>query len=426
MYDHTPASSATAAARSECPFLTPRERTMLRALAGKVAECAARPSEEAKRELWYLHNALQPTRPLVFCDPENGWNEIIKPNDLVCTSELGRHWEMTLRKEIFWGEEMRDDRVIAPHFNVSHVYHESDWGMHETRVSSGEGGAYNWVAPLTDYGDLHKLRTPSIEIDEATTQRLLNLAQELFGDLLTVRLKTTWWWTLGMTWTLINLRGLGQMMLDMTDHPVELHRLMAVLRDGHMQRLDFLESQGLLSLNSDGTYVGSGGFGWSRELPQPDYAGTVRTQDMWGFAESQETVGVSPTMFEEFILPYQLPLLERFGLNCYGCCEPLDKRWHVVQRIPRLRRVSVSAWCNVADMAEKLGNRYVFSYKPAPSALATPHWDEEATRAQLREVLHITRSCHVEVIMKDNHTLAGDPRRATRWVQIAREEAESA
>ncbi|MDP7287961.1 MAG: hypothetical protein QGH94_08205, partial [Phycisphaerae bacterium] len=74
------------------------------------------------------------------------------------------------------------------------------------------------------------------------------------------------------------------------------------------------------------------------ELPQADFTGRVRLIDMWGFCESQETVGVSPEMFEEFVFPYQMPILERFGLNCYGCCEPLDNRWHVVKRFPRLRR----------------------------------------------------------------------------------------
>jgi hypothetical protein len=29
------------------------------------------------------------------------------------------------------------------------------------------------------------------------------------------------------------------------------------------------------------------------------------------------------------------------------------------------------------------------------------------------------------MIMKDNHTIGRDPRRVVRWVQIAREEAES-
>ena len=75
-------------------------------------------------------------------------------------------------------------------------------------------------------------------------------------------------------------------------------------------------------------------------------------------------------MFGEFIFPYQLPLLERFGLNCYGCCEPLDRRWSVVKQVPRLRRVSVSAWADWAKMAELLGDRYIFSLKPRPVDLA--------------------------------------------------------
>ena len=62
-------------------------------------------------------------------------------------------------------------------------------------------------------------------------------------------------------------------MYDMVDQPEGLHRLMAFLRDGHLAKLDFLEGNGLFSLNNDDTYVGSGGFGWSHELPQPDFDG---------------------------------------------------------------------------------------------------------------------------------------------------------
>ena len=406
--------------------IEPRERQVLRRLAAQVAELAARPAEQDKRQLWYDHNALKPTRPVVFCDPENGWNEIITHADLECAGELARRWEMVLRKEIFWGAQMRDDRVIEPFFNVAHVYAESDWGMHETKIGGEHGGAYRWESPLQDYAEMGKLRFPQITIDEQATAQLLNLARETLGDILTVRLKTAWWWTLGMTWTLVNLRGLQQIMFDMTDHPNELHRLMAFLRDGTLARLDTLEQNGLLSLNNDGTYVGSGGFGWTSELPQPDYAGKVRTLDMWGFGESQETVGVSPRMFAEFIFPYQLPLLERFGLNCYGCCEPLDKRWHSVSQLPRLRRISVSPWANVPKMVEFLGDRYIFSMKPAPSDLALPSFEADYIRAKLRQIIRETRGCRLELVMKDNNTICNDPRRVTEWVRIAKEEAGAA
>ena len=404
---------------------TERERQLLRSLAGQVAELAARPVEDEKRALWLRHNALQPTRPVIFCDPENGWNEIIRPEHLACESELAREWEFRLRREIFWGTEMRDDRVIIPFFEVPHVAVESDWGMHETRVGGQHGGSYTWDPPLKDYADVDKLHYPEITVDADATAHRAALAEEILGDLLTVRVKTLWWWTLGMTWTLVNLRGLLQIMYDMVDAPEELHRVMALLRDGHLAKLDWLEEQGLLSLNNDGTYVGSGGFGWTDELPQQDFGGRVRPCDMWGFGESQETVGVSPEMYAEFVLPYQLPILSRFGLNCYGCCEPLDQRWEYVKQIPRLRRVSVSPWSNRAFMAERLRADYIFSMKPNPADLARDSFDEDKIRAILRADMRTTRDCRVEVIMKDNHTIRNDPRRVVRWVQIAQEEAGS-
>jgi hypothetical protein len=151
----------------------------------------------------------------------------------------------------------------------------------------------------------------------------------------------------------------------------------------------------------------------------------VRTRDLWALAESQETVGISPHMFAEFVFPYQLPLLERFGLSCYGCCEPLDKRWPIVEQIPNLRRVSVSPWSERAQMAERLGDRYIYSMKPSPTDLAMDTFDEERIRAELRAALRATRDCRVEVIMKDNHTIRNDPQRVVRWVQIARQEAEA-
>ena len=56
--------------------LQPGDKGILRELAEKLAGQAALPEQQQKRELWRRHNDLEATRPLVFCDPENGWNEI--------------------------------------------------------------------------------------------------------------------------------------------------------------------------------------------------------------------------------------------------------------------------------------------------------------------------------------------------------------
>ena len=105
-----------------------------------------------------------------------------------------------------------------------------------------------------------------------------------------------------MTSDLIMLRGFEQALYDMPDNPKGLHRLMAFLRDENLANLDFLQENALLSLNNGGDFIGTGGYGWSSELPAAGFDGLrVRTQDMWGFCESQETMGVSPKQFEEFV-----------------------------------------------------------------------------------------------------------------------------
>jgi hypothetical protein len=407
--------------------ITRAERDVLRDLAGRVAHLAARPVEQDKRKLWTLHNDLQKTRPMVFCDPENGWHEIVTPDQMRCTHALARDWEYRLRKEVFWGESMNDDRVIEPWFNLGWLFSRTDWGVREVNVGGQDGGARRWIAPLKDLSDLSMLRYQKILVDQPATDRLMELAVDTFGDLLPPRLRVGvngWYWSLGLAEELIKLRGLEQFMMDLCDNPDGLHRLMAFLRDGTMEMVSFLEKNGLYTLNNEGDYVGSGGFGWTTQLPSKGYTGRARTKDLWCLFESQATVSVSPRMFEEFVVQYQKPIMERFGLVCYGCCEPLHERWPILKQIRNLRRVSVSPWCDRQKMAEYLEDRYVYSLKPNPALLAAERFDEEAIRRDTRDALAKARDCHLEIIMKDNHTLRHDPQRVVRWVRIIREEVE--
>jgi hypothetical protein len=400
------------------------EVSLLRELAGRVGELSARPVEEEKKRDWTSLNDLRCTRPLIFCDPENGWNEIITQDQIQSVTPLARVWEMSLRKEIFWGETMKDDRVIEPYFNVTYHYEDNGYGVRLETRGGEDGGSYVYDFPVRNYEeDFDKLKLPELIVNHEMTRKVVDLAGHVFGGILTVRLHGVWWWTLGMTWEFIKLRGLENLMVDMMMYPDWVHRMMDFLCKAFHRRLDFLEQNKLLSLNIGGSYVGSGGFGWTEQLPGPGFdPDHVRLMDMWGFAESQETVGVSPEMFKEFVFPYQLSILERFGLNCYGCCEPLNVRWKYVKDFPRLRRVSVSPWADVRQMAEYLENRYVLSLKPSPSPLAVKKMNEESVRNELARKLDQSRGCCVEVIMKDNHTLGKNPGNAVRWCEIAREE----
>jgi len=401
------------------------DRDVLRRLAERVARIAATPGMAEKRELWKRHNKLEKVRPLVFCDPENGWNEIITEAQMECTGALARRWEMDLRKEIFWGEEMGDDKPVEPFFDLGYTAAPDDWGLAAIEHRTDEAGSYIWHSPIQDYEtDLPKLHSPPVVIDWETTNGCYDIAQRVLGDLLTVRRKGTWWWSFGLTMTVAPLRGLQNMLFDFHDHPDELKALLAVISQGWLDKLDYLAANNLLSLNNDGTYVGSGGFGFTDELPQPDFSGHVRTQDLWGFGESQETVNVSPRMYEAFIFPYEKPILDRFGLNCYGCCEPLHTRWHVVKQHHNLRRISCSPWADLDKMADYLQDDHILSMKAHPAPLAEPSINLAAIRRDLRESLQKTEGCVVEIIMKDNHTLGGRPENLVEWCRVAQEEAE--
>ncbi|MCX7429315.1 MAG: hypothetical protein NTW96_27290 [Planctomycetia bacterium] len=405
--------------------ITPDDRGVLRKLAERVAAIAASPRQAAIRRLWTSLNQLERVRPVILCDPENGWNEIITEAQMECRDNLARRWEMDLRKEIFWGEVMGDDKPVEPFFDIPYTASPDDWGLRPSYHRTDAAGSFVWEGAIKDYAaDLKKLHRPQFEIDWETTHGCLAIAKDVLGDLLTVRLKGTWWWSLGPTRLATVLRGLENVLCDFIENPDELKELLHRVSQGYLDKLDYLEANGLLSLNNDGAYVGSGGFGFTDELPRKDFQGHVRTRDLWGFTESQETLHVSPAMYEEFIFPCEQPIMERFGLTCYGCCEPLEGRWHVVRRHHGLRRVSCSPWADVERMAAGLGNKYVLSLKPNPASLAVPRVDFESLRKSLHETLAKTRGCVVEVLMKDNHTLAYRPENVITWCRIAREEAE--
>ena len=76
---------------------------------------------------------------------------------------------------------------------------------------------------------------------------------------------------------------------------------------------------------------------------------------MWGCSNAQIFSEVSPKMHWEFALEHDLRWLDRWGLNYYGCCEPLDGKVDLLRRIPNLRKVSVTPWCKTERAVETIG-----------------------------------------------------------------------
>jgi hypothetical protein len=404
-----------------------RDIEILRGLLERKREIAADPVMGERKALWLRHASLDSQRPMILAETSGVLDETVPLSTLQCEAPWARSMERGLRDLVFRYEYVQDDSVVLPWIQYGWFVDLGDFGVPVELVrgdNEGKLGSYTWDPPITDLGrdlDLLSFRQPTV--DRERTEAWGQFLEAHFGDILPVRLRSNYWWTTGLTWSAINLIGLEELMMAMYDNPDGLHRLMAFLRDDFLNLLDWFEEEALLSLNNENDYVGSGTQGWATELPQPDYVpgDPVRVRDLWGLSESQETVGISPAMFEEFIFPYQLPVISRFGLSYYGCCEPVDNRWHVIERIPNLRRVSVSPWCDQEAMAEALGEDYIFCRKPNPAMISTEHFDEDAIREDIRTTLRIAGDCALEFAMKDVHTLSGNPMRLGRWVDLARE-----
>lgn len=415
---------------ADAATLTQHDTEILRRLAAWKAEAALSPINVERRKAWYDLDGGATWRPMVLAEIGGVRDRLSPMSDAVleCTDPWARGVEWGMRVEKYQFEVLRDDHVIEPFVNTNWAVSISDYGVQKTTHSAdndGRLGARNWEPALADLDrDFHKLKPRTCSVDRAATAANRARLEQLFAGILPVRIRGGYWWTLGMTIVAIDLIGLENLMLLMYDNPDGLHRLMGFLRDDHLAVAEWLEREGLLSLNNENDYIGSGSMGYTRDLPQPGApaGGAVRLCDQWVLLESQETVGVGPELFAEFIFPYQQTIAQRFGKCYYGCCEPVNNRWHVLRGMPNLARVSVSPWCDQALMAQACGRRIVFSRKPNPTLISTERFDEEAIRENLRETLRAAAGCRLEIAMKDVHTLRDEPQRLPRWVQLAREE----
>ena len=59
----------------------------------------------------------------------------------------------------------------------------------------------------------------------------------------------------------------------------------------------------------------------------------------------------------------------------------------ILERIPNLRKVSMSPFVNIDEAVANMGNRYVFSYKPNPAVFAEENWHLDKARHELETVL---------------------------------------
>ena len=406
------------------------EKDVLRRLGGEIAEIAAHPVHKETARLWSCVNGLRAERPVVWIN-EIPWNEMNVDDELTlrCEHPFARHIENELRQTIYQWRHMPCDMVVNDFIACPKALHSTDFGIVESvdALKVDESSAIksrHFNVQISDPEDIEKIKMPIVTHNETATRNRMGALLDAFEGVIPVRLQgqSHVWFT---PWDyLIRWWGIQEAMMDLILRPEMVHAAVDRMVDAWMTELDQFEKMNLLELDNDNTRVGSGGYGYVDDLPgeefDPDH---VRPKNMWGCSNAQIFVDVSPEMHWEFAIEHELRWLTRWGITYYGCCEPLHNKIHVLRRIPNLRKVSVSPWCDLGKMLEEMGNECAMSVKPSPAVFIDAGWSPEKARSDIRKILDVADGRgHIEIIMKDISTVCYKPERLWEWARIAMEE----
>jgi hypothetical protein len=408
------------------------DRDILRRLAGEVAEIAALPVHREKARLWRKLNDLESERPMVWIN-EICWHEMNVDDELTLRTvhPWAQEQERELRRTLYQWRHLPGDMILNDFLGCPLAIHSTDFGIIEdvdivTTDSATDIVSRRFHVQIRDYPDLEKIQMPVVTHNELATDLYFEAMCNVYSGVMPVRKigQTHIWYT---PWDyLIRWWGVEEAMIDLVERPELVHAAVERMVDAWMVELDQFEQMNLLTLDCNNTRIGSGGYGYTRALPGPDYDSSyVRPHDMWGCSNAQIFSDVSPEMHWEFAVKHDLRWLSRWGLVYYGCCEPLDKKIEILRRIPNLRKISASYWNNTERLVEKVGSDLVLSHKPTPALFASDNWDPETARRELRNFLDRAGSqCHVELIMKDISTVRYQPKHLWEWAAVAMEVAE--
>lgn len=414
--------------------VTEEERIYLRTLAEKQLAYSKLPIMEERKQLWYDHNSLKETKPPVIMEIKYCLDDVLP--ELKCTSPAGQEIEKSILTHTVNHEIIDDDKVVPDYYTVHWKIDMLEFGLELKAVHADDGNGkeigYAIDYPLKNIAeDLEKMKPSTYSVDRAYTDRWAAFVEELIGDILPIKRKLApgYNWYASPSKKAVNLMGLENMMYALIDTPEAFHSFYRFMVDDVIEHMRWLEKEGLLFINNENDYAGSGSYGFCHELPSENYkeTGIVTTHDMWWNINSQETVGISPTMYKDFIFPYYMDLAKEFGMTYYGCCEPTHDIWdECISKLPNLRKVSVNPWTDQKFMGEKLRDqKVIYSRKPSPNYLAIQHdFDGEAFRAHIDETLEAAQGCILEFIVRDVYALNGNMTKMGEAVRIMREEIE--
>ena len=392
------------------------EIKILRKLAQEYYRCAMDPVNMKRMELHRAVNDLNMQRPIVLID-EIPWHELNFDGSLTnrCKDPLFQEAETYFRRKLFQWKYFPADMILPPFFAVYKVINDSGIGIkvEESTLDTASGGgnivSHAYIDQLATDEDIEKIHLPVITYDKEATFAKYTKIAEAIGDVIPVRIVGRGCYC--SPWdNIASYRGVENILIDLIEEPERTHRIVSKIYECETSKYQQLEEQGLLEINQYALHCTSC---LNSELGK-DYDGTnVLRKHIWGRGMAQVFSSVGKDMHEEFDIEYMKKFMEPFGLNYYGCCEPLDRKMDIVEKLPNLRKVSITPWADVDIAAEAINTKYVLSNKPNPAQVSM---ELGRTLAAIKR-----NHCNSELVLKDISSAGNNVQNLIRWEKIAME-----
>lgn len=398
------------------------ERQVLRKLAYEYLTISNNQRNAENAKLYRAVNDLHQIRPVVLIG-EIPFHELNYDGSLTlkCTDKRLREVERYMRTTIFQWKHFPADMIVPPYIPIKKIIHSTGIGVEveENILRKNTAGisSHEYIDQFSTDADLDKLTPPLITYDKEATMSNYDYISEMIGDI--IPLKLCGIDSSAFTWDDISrLRGVENLLIDLIDRPKFTHNLVEKLTEFKISQHKQYEQLGLFEVNP---YLIHRTAALTDDLPSKDFDGDhVTMKDLWGRGAAQILSSVSKEMLDEFDIPYMKRIFEPFGLVYYGCCEPLDKKIDVVEKLPHLRKISITPWADIDNASEIIGKKYVIANKPNPASVAVPHLDEDGLRKEIGRTLNAVyrNSCSCDIVLKDISSCAGNVQNLIRWEQI--------
>lgn len=397
---------------------------ILRELATKYMEYASLPIQNEKTKLWKRLNSLNMTRPMVAID-QMPWNELNPDGvlDLKVGNPYFRSIEQELKRQVYKWEHLPVDMVLDPYILLPRPISNSGYGIKiETdKKANGSINSLHFTSVINEFEDIEKIKTPIISISYEKEAEILEAAAKIFSGIADFKLKGIKT-HLGLWDFITQYMSPEECYINFLERPEFMHAVIDRFTNAALGMIEQINQQGLYDINENICHCS---YTFDDSLPTKKCdINKPTTFDGWGFGLAQLFTCTSPQITEEFEVPYMQKLFANFGAVYYGCCEKLDDRLDIIEKMPNIRKVSCSPWSDRENFAEKLSKKYIMSNKPSPAFLSDCSFDEEAVRNDLRRTIEAakTNNTQLEIILKDISTVQNKPSRLWRWAEIAMEE----